>query len=87
MPSAWQGLPAPRMRRAFAAGRVHWGGNWGHGILACQCALARALIDAAGADLVQGLSSHHPQAAGVYRGRLILYRRGDLINTYEAIAG
>jgi poly-gamma-glutamate capsule biosynthesis protein CapA/YwtB (metallophosphatase superfamily) len=38
-------------------------------------------------DLVHGHSSHHPRLIEVYRGRLILYGCGDLIDDYEGISG
>jgi hypothetical protein len=40
-----------------------------------------------GVDLVHGHSSHHIKAIEVYRGRLVLYGCGDLINDYEGISG
>lgn len=66
---------------------VHWGGNWGYDVPEEQQALARALIDEAGVDLVFGHSSHHPKGIEVYRNKLILYGCGDLINDYEGISG
>jgi poly-gamma-glutamate capsule biosynthesis protein CapA/YwtB (metallophosphatase superfamily) len=47
---------------------------------------AQRLIELGAADLVHGHSSHHPRPVEVYRGRLILYGCGDLINDYEGIA-
>jgi len=64
---------------------IHWGGNWGCRIPHAHRAFAHALIDAGGADLVHGHSSHHPLPPEVHRGRLILYGCGDLINDYEGI--
>lgn len=66
---------------------VHWGGNWGFAIPAAHQALAHALIDSAGVDIVHGHSSHHPLAAEVHAGKLILYGCGDLLNDYEGISG
>ena len=65
---------------------VHWGSNWGYGVPRAQVDFARRLIDG-GMDLVHGHSSHHPRPIEVYRGRLILYGCGDLINDYEGISG
>jgi len=48
---------------------------------------AHQLIDVAGVDLVYGHSSHHPKPIEVYRGKLILYGCGDLLNDYEGIGG
>ena len=45
---------------------------------------AHRLIEA-GVDVVYGHSSHHPRLIEVYRGRLILYGCGDLVNDYEGI--
>ncbi|MFD0773593.1 CapA family protein, partial [Streptomonospora algeriensis] len=69
-----------------AVASVHWGGNWGYGIEPEQRAAARTLVDG-GADVVHGHSSHHPRPMEAYRGRLVLYGCGDLINDYEGIPG
>lgn len=66
---------------------LHWGGNWGYAIPDAHRAFAHRLIDEAGVDLVWGHSSHHALGIEVYRGRLILYGCGDLINDYEGITG
>ncbi|MGB5557816.1 MAG: CapA family protein [Paracoccaceae bacterium] len=66
---------------------IHWGGNWGYEVLPDERDLAHRLIDEAGVDIVHGHSSHHPRAAEVHNGRLILYGAGDLINDYEGISG
>ncbi|MBD3612322.1 MAG: CapA family protein, partial [Hydrogenovibrio crunogenus] len=64
---------------------IHWGGNWGPEIPERQRSLAHALIDAAGADVIYGHSSHHAKGIEVHNGKLILYGCGDLINDYEGI--
>jgi poly-gamma-glutamate synthesis protein (capsule biosynthesis protein) len=66
---------------------VHWGGNWGFGIPREEQAFARALIDAGGADIVHGHSSHHVKGIEVRHGKLILYGCGDFLNDYEGISG
>ena len=66
---------------------VHWGGNWGFAIPPEEQAFAYALVDAGGADIVYGHSSHHVKGIEVHGGRLILYGCGDLINDYEGIGG
>jgi poly-gamma-glutamate synthesis protein (capsule biosynthesis protein) len=66
---------------------LHWGGNWGYEVPPAHRAFARRLIDAGGADVVFGHSSHHPKGIEVHRGRLILYGAGDLLNDYEGIGG
>jgi len=66
---------------------VHWGGNWGYAVPSSQQEFARRLIDAGGADVVHGHSSHHPRPFEVHEGRLILYGCGDFINDYEGISG
>ncbi|MFF8842239.1 CapA family protein [Streptomyces sp. NPDC015127] len=65
---------------------VHMGSNWGYRIPRDQVRFAHALVDG-GADIVHGHSSHHPRPVEVYRGRLVLYGCGDLINDYEGITG
>jgi poly-gamma-glutamate capsule biosynthesis protein CapA/YwtB (metallophosphatase superfamily) len=65
---------------------IHWGSNWGYGVDGDQVRLAHALIDG-GADLIHGHSSHHPRPVEVYRGKLVLYGCGDLIDDYEGIGG
>jgi poly-gamma-glutamate synthesis protein (capsule biosynthesis protein) len=64
---------------------IHWGGNWGLAVPSAHREFAHRLIDLGAADLVHGHSSHHPMPAEVYRGKLILYGCGDLINDYEGI--
>jgi poly-gamma-glutamate synthesis protein (capsule biosynthesis protein) len=66
---------------------IHWGPNWGYDISAGETRFSRALIDAAGVDVVHGHSSHHVKAIEVYRGKLILYGCGDFLNDYEGIGG
>ncbi len=66
---------------------IHWGPNWGYAISAEHRRFAHRLIEAEGADVVHGHSSHHPMAIEVYRQRLILYGAGDLVNDYEGIGG
>jgi poly-gamma-glutamate synthesis protein (capsule biosynthesis protein) len=65
---------------------VHWGSNWGYEVPAEHIAFARRLVDG-GVDLVHGHSSHHPRPVEIYRGKLILYGVGDLIDDYEGIRG
>lgn len=76
---------------------IHWGANWAsQGVSGAQSTphmqvplehrrFARRLIDLGAADIIHGHSSHHPLPIEVYRGRLILYGCGDLINDYEGI--
>ncbi|GFG75830.1 CapA family protein [Mycobacterium botniense] len=63
---------------------VHWGSNWGYGVEPAQRRFAHRLIDA-GIDVVHGHSSHHPRPVEIYRGKLIVYGCGDLIDDYEGI--
>lgn len=64
---------------------LHWGGNWGFDLPLAHRRFAHALIDHGAADIVHGHSSHHPLPVEVYRGKLVLYGCGDLINDYEGI--
>lgn len=64
---------------------MHWGGNWGVEVPRQHQEFSRRLIELEAADLVHGHSSHHPRPLEVYRGHLILYGCGDLINDYEGI--
>lgn len=64
---------------------LHWGSNWGMGVPEEHRRCARRLVDRGAADLVFGHSSHHPRPVELYKGRLILYGCGDLINDYEGI--
>ncbi|MEW6764802.1 MAG: CapA family protein [Pseudomonadota bacterium] len=66
---------------------LHWGGNWGYRIPEVHHEFAHLLIDVAGVDIIHGHSSHHPIGLEVYRGKLILYGCGDLLNDYEGIGG
>jgi poly-gamma-glutamate synthesis protein (capsule biosynthesis protein) len=65
---------------------VHWGGNWGYDVPSEHRRFAHRLIDA-GVHVVHGHSSHHPRPIEVYRGGLVLYGCGDLVNDYEGISG
>lgn len=65
---------------------VHWGSNWGYPMADDHIGFAHRLIDG-GVDIVHGHSSHHPRPIEVYRGKLILYGCGDLIDDYEGIGG
>ena len=87
---------AERVAEAVRAGRrpgdrivvsLHWGGNWGYEVPREHRAFARRLIDAGGADVVFGHSSHHPTGIEMHDGRLIVYGAGDLLNDYEGISG
>jgi poly-gamma-glutamate capsule biosynthesis protein CapA/YwtB (metallophosphatase superfamily) len=84
-----QQLAARVAQRRDAADRVvlsiHWGENWGLEVPPAHREFAHRLVDLGAADLVHGHSSHHPLPFEVYRGRLILYGCGDLINDYEGI--
>jgi len=64
---------------------IHWGGNWGLAVPPAHRDFAHRLIDAGAVDVVHGHSSHHPLPVELYRGKLILYGCGDLINDYEGI--
>lgn len=72
-----------RQEGDFVIASLHWGANWVSGIAARYRTLAHRLIDDAGVDLIHGHSSHHVLPAEVYRGKLILYGCGDLINDSE----
>jgi poly-gamma-glutamate capsule biosynthesis protein CapA/YwtB (metallophosphatase superfamily) len=65
---------------------AHWGSNWGYRVEPEQIRFAHRLIDG-GVDLVHGHSSHHPRPIESYRGKLILYGCGDLVDDYEGISG
>jgi poly-gamma-glutamate synthesis protein (capsule biosynthesis protein) len=65
---------------------IHWGSNWGHAVHRDQRRFAHRLIDG-GVHVVHGHSSHHPRAIELYRGRLVLYGCGDLVDDYEGISG
>lgn len=79
-------LAASKRPGDIAVVSVHWGSNWGYAIPAEQVRFAHRLVDG-GVDVVHGHSSHHPRPIEVYRGRLILYGCGDLIDDYEGIGG
>jgi len=79
-----------RVRRTKRAGdlavvSVHWGSNWGYGVPRHHVRFAHRLVEA-GVGVVHGHSSHHPRPVEVYRGRLVLYGCGDLVNDYEGIS-
>lgn len=64
---------------------IHWGSNWGYQIGDVHRRFAHTLIESAMVDVVHGHSSHHVRACEVWRGKLIMYGCGDLINDYEGI--
>ena len=66
---------------------IHWGGNWGYDIPDWQLEFAHRLIDTTSVDVVHGHSSHHVKGIEVYKGKLIIYGSGDLLNDYEGIGG
>lgn len=66
---------------------IHWGDNWGYEIPQEHREFAHSLIDYCGIDCIHGHSSHHAKGMEVYKGKLILYGCGDLINDYEGIYG
>lgn len=61
---------------------VHWGPNYAWRPAGEIRALARFLVDECGVDIVHGHSAHHVQGVEVYRGRLIMYGCGDLVDDY-----
>jgi poly-gamma-glutamate capsule biosynthesis protein CapA/YwtB (metallophosphatase superfamily) len=65
---------------------VHWGGNWGSRVPRDHRRFAHRLVDA-GVHVVHGHSSHHPRPVEVYRGHLVIYGCGDLVDDYEGITG
>lgn len=77
-----------RTRRAgdLVVVSLHWGGNWGYDVPRDERRFAHRLVDG-GVDVVHGHSSHHPRPVEVYRGRLVLYGCGDLVDDYEGIRG
>ena len=80
---------AERMRTHARGGDVliasiHWGTNYGWEVGGELVAFAHALVDG-GVDVVHGHSSHHPRRIERYRGKLVLYGCGDLLNDYEAL--
>jgi poly-gamma-glutamate synthesis protein (capsule biosynthesis protein) len=77
---------ALKRRGDVVVASLHWGSNWGYDISASQVRFARRLIDG-GVDVVHGHSSHHPRPIELFRGKLIVYGCGDLINDYEGISG
>jgi poly-gamma-glutamate capsule biosynthesis protein CapA/YwtB (metallophosphatase superfamily) len=70
----------------LAIASIHWGANWGYEVPDAHIGFAHDLVDR-GVDVVHGHSSHHPCPIEIYRGKLILYSCGDLINDYEGIGG
>lgn len=74
-----------KQTRDVVVASIHWGSNWGYDVPREEAALAHALIDDAGVDLILGHSSHHVKGMEVRRGRLILYGAGDFLNDYEGI--
>ncbi len=70
-----------RRERDIVIVSAHWGGNWSREIDDGLRQFSHGLIDG-GIDLIHGHSSHHVRPFEVYKGRLILYGCGDLLNDY-----
>jgi poly-gamma-glutamate synthesis protein (capsule biosynthesis protein) len=66
---------------------IHWGPNWGrpNDGQTFRQQLAHRLVDELGMALIHGHSSHHVRGLEIYKGRLIVYGAGDLINDYERL--
>jgi poly-gamma-glutamate synthesis protein (capsule biosynthesis protein) len=79
-------LRAVRKDGDLAVVSIHWGSNWGYEVPHSQAVFAHRLIDG-GVDIVHGHSSHHPRPMEIYRGKLVLYGCGDLVDDYEGISG
>jgi poly-gamma-glutamate synthesis protein (capsule biosynthesis protein) len=79
-------LHSAKLAGDVAVAAIHWGSNWGYDVSSDQVRFAHRLVDG-GADIIHGHSSHHPRPIELYRGRLVLYGCGDLIDDYEAISG
>lgn len=67
---------------------IHMGPNWalkGEDAMdiACRRDFVHKVIDSCGVDIIYGHSSHHMRGMEVYKGKLILYGAGDIINDYE----
>jgi poly-gamma-glutamate capsule biosynthesis protein CapA/YwtB (metallophosphatase superfamily) len=67
---------------------IHWGPNWAmkhetESEMASRRDFAHRLIDECHVDMIYGHSSHHSRGMELYKGKLILYGTGDLINDYE----
>jgi poly-gamma-glutamate synthesis protein (capsule biosynthesis protein) len=80
-------VSAERRSGDIAVVSIHWGSNWGYDVPEAHRRFAHALIDTANVSIVHGHSSHHPRPIEVYRGRLVLYGCGDVLNDYEGIRG
>lgn len=76
-------IDAHRLPGDIVIASLHWGHNWARSIPDEHRRLARVLIDSAGVDLIHGHSSHHVLPVETYRGKLIFYGCGDLINDTE----
>ena len=67
---------------------IHMGPNWAmkhetESEIACRREVCHRVIEECGVDIVYGHSSHHIRGMEVYKGKLILYGTGDIINDYE----
>ena len=67
---------------------IHWGPNWAlkhesSEEIQARRKFAHRLIDECGIDLIYGHSSHHIRGLERYKGKLIMYGAGDIINDYE----
>ena len=83
---AWAARVRPQRRAGdVVIASLHWGANWVDAVPQAHRSFAHRLIELGAADMVHGHSSHHPLPMEVYRGKLVLYGCGDLVNDYEGI--
>jgi poly-gamma-glutamate capsule biosynthesis protein CapA/YwtB (metallophosphatase superfamily) len=85
----WLGEQVSRVKQPgdIVVASIHWGSNWGYRIPANHIEFAHNLIERAAVDVIHGHSSHHVLGLEVYRGKLVIYGCGDLLNDYEGIPG
>jgi poly-gamma-glutamate capsule biosynthesis protein CapA/YwtB (metallophosphatase superfamily) len=68
---------------------IHWGPNWAYKdpedaqAQGFRREFAHRAMDELGVDLIYGHSSHHIRGMETYRGKLVIYGAGDLVNDYE----
>lgn len=79
-----------RDKKKFTILSVHFGPNWAYRYSGDDQKhrrdFAHACIDECSFDMIYGHSSHHIRGLETYKGKLIVYGAGDLINDYEGFA-
>lgn len=72
-------------RHVFVILSIHLMSNWGYEIPNYIFYALHYLIDHGRIDLIHGHSSHHFRPVEIYKGKLIIFGAGDIVDDYQII--